>query len=174
MKPIEVLGEGKFLRLERNGPWEYTRRVNCAGAVCIVAVTDAQELVLIRQFRQAVGAMVIEVPAGLVGDEHEMADESFIDAGLRELEEEAGFRATRGELLITFPSCAGLSAESIHMIRAYELTEIHAGGGIGNEQIERALVPIATLAQWLDAEQRAGARIDPKVYMAGFLVTHSK
>ena len=45
-KQRTVLGKGKFLRLVRDGRWEFAERVNARGGVAIVAVTDEREYIL--------------------------------------------------------------------------------------------------------------------------------
>ena len=76
------------------------------------------EVLLIRQFRHAVGDVIWEVPAGkLDGESPEVC-------AARELEEEAGRRAGRlvplGEILTT----PGFTDEVIFLFAAYELEEV--------------------------------------------------
>ena len=59
------LHKGRFLAMFERGGWEYVDRVGASGVVVILAVTDANELVLVEQHRVPVGASVIELPAGL-------------------------------------------------------------------------------------------------------------
>src|SRR5687768_8463814 len=67
---MQVLGNGRFLELVRDEHgWEYARRVNATGVVVIAASTDKNEVILIEQYRPPVGARVVELPAGLVGDD---------------------------------------------------------------------------------------------------------
>ena len=67
-KDTHLLHQGEFLRLLRRRHWEFVERTNSRAVAVIVAVTPADELVLVEQHRWPVGRPVIELPAGLVGD----------------------------------------------------------------------------------------------------------
>jgi 8-oxo-dGTP pyrophosphatase MutT (NUDIX family) len=56
--------------------------------VNVVAVTDDERMVLIRQYRQGADEITLEIPGGILD-----RDESPVDAARRELEEETGFIA---------------------------------------------------------------------------------
>lgn len=61
-------------------------RLSCSDSVEILAVTEHREIVLVRQFRPAVGISMFELPAGHVDDR-----ESPEEAVWRELREETGY-----------------------------------------------------------------------------------
>ncbi|HXT22313.1 MAG TPA: NUDIX hydrolase, partial [Thermoanaerobaculia bacterium] len=105
---VEVLGEGRFLRLLRRRGWELVERNGVQGIVVLVAVTPDGELLLVEQHREPVRGTVIELPAGLAGDELDSAGESLEQAATRELREETGWEATSWERLSTGPPSAGL------------------------------------------------------------------
>ena len=88
-----ILADGKHLRFVRRSGWEYVERKGVTGIVGIVAVTDDRKLLLVEQYRTPVNQRVIEIPAGLVGDEAAMEEESQIAAARRELLEETGYYA---------------------------------------------------------------------------------
>ena len=88
-----VLANGKHLRFMRKGTWEYADRLGVSGIVGIIAVTGDGKLLLVEQYRPPVNANVIELPAGLAGDEPGRADESLLAAARRELQEETGYLA---------------------------------------------------------------------------------
>ena len=108
----QVHHRGRFLGLYEVNGWEYVTRTNASGVVVIVAVTTDNELVLVEQFRAPVGAPVIELPAGLAGDQGD-ADESLIGAAERELWEETGYRSDQWRELAVCPSSAGMSDEML-------------------------------------------------------------
>ena len=79
---FELLYEGRWLRLVRRGHWESCERVHGEGmAVIIIACTPDDEVLFVEQPRVPLGARTIEMPAGLVGDDH--AHDTLIDAARR-------------------------------------------------------------------------------------------
>jgi ADP-ribose pyrophosphatase len=160
----KTLGAGKRLRLVSDHGWEYVERVGSSGVVSIVAVTDAGELVLTEQVRRSVGGPVIDLPAGLVGDEQGLRHEDFLAAARRELLEETGFAARRFVLLGESPTSPGLTSETVVFVRALGLKRVADGGGIDNEKITVHCVQLARAAGWLRRRAKAGAQVDVKTY----------
>ncbi|MFT4046884.1 MAG: NUDIX hydrolase [Solimonas sp.] len=167
---IEELHRGRFLRLIRDRHWEYVTRVNSSGAGFIVAVTAQRELVLVEQYRLPLHARTIELPAGMIGDEAGLEDESIEASTLRELEEEAGFRGVRAEILASGPVAAGLTSEMLHLVRIRDLERVGAGGGVAGEDITVHLVPLADVDGWLRARAAAGLLIEPRIYAALYFI----
>lgn len=160
----ETLYEGRFLRVRRRGRWEYVQRVAANGAVHIVAVTPEKNLLLVEQYRAPVDARVIELPAGIVGDEAAHRGESPEDAAARELVEETGYRPARVERLHDAPSTPGLSSEIIALVRARDLERVGAGGGVHGEDITVHEVPLNEVDDWLAARVDEGRMVDYRVY----------
>jgi ADP-ribose pyrophosphatase len=164
MEEHKTVWEGKYLRVKICGHWEYAERPNSPAGIVIVAVTPAGKLLLTEQFRIPVGKNVIELPAGLAGDE-QYSGEEFVAAAKRELFEETGYEAAEWEELTAGgPPSAGFSNEIVVFFRGKKLRKIGAGGGHGSEKILVHEVPVAEVAAWLAAREKDGVSIDPKIF----------
>ncbi|HZP25652.1 MAG TPA: NUDIX hydrolase [Dehalococcoidia bacterium] len=86
--------------------------------VAIVPVDANGDVLLVRQYRQAVGKALLEVPAGGVDK-----GEDLLDAAQRELQEETGYRAESLERLGGFYVSPGYCTEYIHLYLACGLSE---------------------------------------------------
>ena len=61
-------------------------RISCNDSVAVFPMTKDRKIVLIRQYRPAIGLMTLELPAGDIGE-----GETPETAARREMEEESGF-----------------------------------------------------------------------------------
>ena len=86
------------------------------GAAAIVALTPEGHVLLVRQFRHAVGRELLELPAGTLEP-----GESPLACARRELAEEAGRAAGRWEPLISFYPSPGILTEELHVFLAEDL-----------------------------------------------------
>ena len=116
-----------FYRIE-SPPW-----------VNIVALTEAEELVLIRQFRHGSRVVTLEIPGGLVdpGETPEFA-------GGRELLEETGYRAGRLESLGSLNPNPALFANRVHMQVALNCVQEQE---IQTKSTEHTMVELLPLAE---------------------------
>jgi 8-oxo-dGDP phosphatase len=90
------------------------------GAVAVVAVDDAGQVVLIHQYRHALGRHLWELPAGLLDHDGE---EPVIGAR-RELAEEVGLDAARWDTLVDTAASPGFTDEVVRVYLARELSEV--------------------------------------------------
>ena len=102
-------------------------------AVIIIAVTPDNDVLFVEQYRVPLHARTIEMPAGLVGDEH--GQDTLVDAARRELIEETGWQADNVVVLLTGPTSSGMSSERIAFVRATGLTKVGPGGGVAGEVV---------------------------------------
>ena len=119
----EVVFEGRIITVRKDkaeledGTVAPRELVIHSGGVCVVPLTDENEVIMVRQFRYAFGEPLLEIPAGKleVGEEHR-------SAALRELEEETGAKCESFDYLgVCYPSVAYLT-EKIHMYLARGLS----------------------------------------------------
>jgi ADP-ribose pyrophosphatase len=159
----QTLHEGKWLRLRKQGQWEYAERTNDGGlAVIVVAATPERRVLFVEQYRVPVGARTIEMPAGIVGDIH--AGESLELAAERELLEETGWQAEKIQLLMIGPTSAGMSSERVAFVRATGLTKVHDGGGDASEDIIVHEIPVDDAPAWLAQKAEQGFEMDLKLW----------
>ena len=102
------------------------------GSVAALPVFDDSRIVLVRQYRYAVDALVWELPAGR-RDGRETPEQ----AAQREMEEEVGLHAARLEPLATFWTTPGFCDEVMHLFRATGLQPVPARPE-ADERIEKA------------------------------------
>ena len=158
----QTLYEGQWLRLVRIGHWESCERTHGQGmAVIVIAVTPADDVLFVEQYRIPLGARTIEMPAGLVGDDH--AEDTLVDAARRELVEETGWSPGRIDVLLTGPTSSGMSNERIAFVRARDLVRVGDGGGVDDENILVHAVPRAEAPAWLMRKRAEGFEIDLKL-----------
>ncbi len=87
------------------------------GAVAVLALDDAHQVLLIRQYRHPVGHLLWEIPAGL----RDVSGEPPWATAQRELLEEAGYRARDWRLLADYYSSPGFSTERLRVFLARDL-----------------------------------------------------
>jgi len=86
------------------------------GSVVIVPVTAGGDIVLVRQYRHAIGRPAWELPAGSL-----KPGEDVVRAAARECQEEIGLIPARLDPLGTFYPTPGYCDEAMHFFRAPEL-----------------------------------------------------
>lgn len=87
------------------------------GGAAVLPILPDGQILLIRQFRPAIGAMVYEIPAGRLEP-----NESPVECAGRELTEEVGYSAAQIKSLGGFWSTVGFCDEYIHLFVGQGLT----------------------------------------------------
>ncbi|MEJ5299612.1 MAG: NUDIX hydrolase [Thermodesulforhabdaceae bacterium] len=85
-------------------------------AIAIVPFVDSNHIIMVRQWRYAVGQETLEIPAGKVD-----RGESIEEAIQRELIEETGYKAKVIKPLVSYFPAIAYSNEIIHIFAATEL-----------------------------------------------------
>jgi 8-oxo-dGDP phosphatase len=94
------------------------------GAVAVLALDDAQRVLMIRQYRHPVGRQLWEIPAGL----RDMDGESPLETARRELLEETGYRARDWHTLVDYFTSPGFTTERIRIYLARGLEQAQDTG----------------------------------------------
>lgn len=114
------------------------------GAVCVVARPTPEEVILIRQYRHAAGRELVEIPAGTLH-----AGEDPRECAIRELEEEAGYRAANMVERAKFWTTPGFTTEFMYLYEATGLTKTQINPD-DDEVIEVDIVSRSKALQMID------------------------
>lgn len=109
------------------------------GAVTIIPLLADDRVCLVRNYRVAVDATLIELPAGTLE-----SGEDPRETASRELAEETGFRAGKIEKLSQFALSPGILNEQMHLYVATDLTA-------GEQQLDQGEVIETLMVPWADA-----------------------
>jgi ADP-ribose pyrophosphatase len=122
------------------------------GSVAILVLDEEGRVLLLRQFRQAVGRRIWEIPAGTLEP-----GEQVLRCARRELAEETGYSARRWRKLITILASPGILDERLHLYAAWDLAPGRSRPE-ADEDIECHWVPVARALAML----RRGSLSDAK------------
>lgn len=113
-----------------------------SGGACVLYVEN-DKVLLVRQYRYAYGESLYEIPAGKLDQ-----GEDPMQAAARELEEEAGLRAEKLELLFIDYPTPGYTNEKIYIYRAYGgvKTQAHLDEG---EFLDVEFIPLSRVKEML-------------------------
>ncbi|MBN1688467.1 MAG: NUDIX hydrolase [Candidatus Omnitrophica bacterium] len=108
------------------------------GSVVLIPLLRPDKIILVRQFRFAIGKWIWELPAGGVE-----RGESLKQAAIRELKEEIHYRPRRVRKLASFYPTPGISGEMMHLFLAEDLVP---GKAVGDDD-EELKVRVFSLAE---------------------------
>jgi ADP-ribose diphosphatase len=106
--------------------------------VTAVPVTDDGKIIMVRQYRHAIGETCIEFPGGCVDD----TDANFEDAARRELLEETGYEFSNFKPLGIISANPSTNSNLMHMFLATGGKKVAAQSLDHNEEIEIDLLTI--------------------------------
>ncbi len=122
-------------------------RIDAADWVNVVAVTPDRQLVMVRQYRHGSRDVTLEIPGGVVDP-----GESPVDAAVRELLEETGYRGSPAESLGTVNPNPALFGNRVHSYVVRDAVEV---AEIENGETEETIVQLVP-EQELEDRLRAG------------------
>jgi len=167
----KILYKGRYLDLKKKSfrmasgkinDWEFASRTKNMAAVAVFALTEENEVILVRQYRPAVDGEVIEMPAGLLDKENETQSQAII----REMKEETGNILKKVDFIYSTYSSPGMSSEFV---------EVYWGRvrGKGEQELDESEeiyvyppIPVQKLGDFLSKEEKKGYSIDYKILAA--------
>lgn len=139
---IQVYSRKLKLPNEKIVNWTFTGKRDAVG---VAAVFEDNSILLVKQYRPAVKMTTLEIPAGLLEE-----GESPVEAALRELEEETGYKAQKIEKICEYFMSPALSEGKFYLYYAENLikTEQHLDEDefVDVEKQNLANLPIQTLS----------------------------
>ncbi len=112
----EIIYDGKIIRVEKdiieleNGQQSCREVVYNSGGICVLALTEDDKYILVKQFRYPSKEVLYELAGGKID-----ANEQLLEAAQRELKEETGYVSTDISYLGYFYPTVAYSNEVIHM-----------------------------------------------------------
>lgn len=100
-----------------NGNTAIWDHIEHKGAAAVVPVQADGTILMVRQYRNSVGRETLEIPAGGL----ESKDEPTLEAALRELEEETGYKAGKAEYLVSTLAAPAYCSEKVDIYVAMDL-----------------------------------------------------
>lgn len=113
--------------------------------VTVVALTEEKKIIMVRQYRHALGETLMEIPGGCVDD----TDKSFVEAAQRELLEETGYVCDQYEYLGKISANPSTNSNIMHMYLALNGKKIKEQELDHNEEIEVYLFSIEEVKDML-------------------------
>ncbi len=132
------------------------------GAIALIALDEAGRVLMVKQYRHAVRAVTLEIPAGIL----ERGEEPAV-AAQRELREETGYRAGQLRRLGGIHTTPGFSTEYIHFFLATQLTPDRLAMD-EDEVIDLLRLPLAEAIDLIRA-----AQIDDGKTVSGLLLAQT-
>jgi len=149
-----------------NGSESIREIVEHGNCIAVVAIDGEDRVLLVRQFREAIGKTSLEIPAGGIESEEDSAQ-----AMQRELREETGYQANHVRKIGGFYSSPGYSTEYLYLYMATGLKEapLYAEDTAGIELVRvpvQQIPNLITSGEISDAKSVAGLLLVLKQYQS--------
>jgi len=171
----ENVFDGVLLHVKRddvelpNGHRAVREWIKHPGASAIIPLLPDNQIILVRQFRYAVGKVTLEVPAGKL----DKVGEDPIECAKRELGEETGYTAGKIWKLTTIATTVGFSDEYIHLYAATDLTpgKLHPDF---DEFINVVKIPLTAALEMVESGKIFDAKSAVSILLLAKQVFHKK
>ncbi|MBI3810722.1 MAG: NUDIX hydrolase [Nitrospirae bacterium] len=157
-----VQAEERIVRLP-DGREAVREIVRPPDAVGVLPIEADGTIHLVRQYRQAIGRVILEIPAGIINP-----GESKEETGRRECEEETGVRPAKMEWLFRYYHSVGFSTGNIEIYLGTELAKASSLLPDDGEFIERVRMPFDELYR----KAVSGEIVDSKTMLAALWYQH--
>jgi ADP-ribose pyrophosphatase len=164
----EDIFDGVVLHVKRdmvtlsNGTPAVREVIRHIGAVCVIPVTENNEVIMERQYRYPLDRVILEIPAGKL----DTPTEDPFHAAVRELEEETGLQANTWRKLTRIDTTPGFCNERISIYLATDLSQ-HPAHPDADEFLGLARISLAEAV----ARCMSGEFCDSKTVI-GLLMAH--
>lgn len=152
--------EAMRLRFSNGEERDYERLLGNRTAVIVVPILDGKNVVLVREYGAGLERYELALPKGKVDD-----GESFEQAANRELQEEAGFAASKLTRLKCMSQSPSYMQHTTQIILAEGLTPSRLEGD-EPEPMEVEVVPLDDIAALVAREDVTEARTIAALYLA--------
>lgn len=116
--------------------------------VHVVALTADDRMVVVRQYRHAIGKVTLEIPGGVI----DAADSDPLAAAQRELAEETGYTAQTWRMLGGFHPNPATHTNRVHVALALDArTQVEPSPDVGEEGLETLTMSIREILDGLPA-----------------------
>ncbi|MHB8840415.1 MAG: NUDIX hydrolase [Candidatus Aquicultor sp.] len=130
-------------------------------AVGIVAINKRREIVFVKQYRHAIDADLLEIPAGLLDN-----GENPKECAVRELREETGYRAGTVHRLAEFYTSAGFTDERFYLFFTDEIEEGEPERDEGEEGMLVEHIPVKEAVEMVASGKIEDAKTLTAILMA--------
>jgi len=144
----------------RNGTPYVRTVIEAPDWVNVIAVTERDELVLVRQFRFGTWGNTLEIPGGMVDGKEDVQL-----AAARELEEETGYRPARMTKLGDSHPNPAIFTNRLHSYLAEGCVKVHDGAPDGAEDLQVVIVPKRELPELVRSGQITHSLVLAALYL---------